>query len=687
MSIPDESGLRGGNRNIASAHKLADLGVPIFTGRLTSAGQPDRTDRRWNEWQKSQAGRRSHAAIDNWKPGLALCAVTGIVYDVLDMDPRNGGVNSLKIMDAELGDEGPELYWEVATPNGGRHFYIETMGIGSHNGFLPGLDLKGGKVDGSGRGFVWIPPTVRLALDNHRRSYRPVRVGPTPLNGAEKPDAFRNWVEKCLEQKTARTGQGRTESDELQRECLAAGPGEQRTALLRYVHELERRGLRKPEILTLLKDLCKSGLKAFNPRDPWYPARGGDPERHLKALFHKEGVVIADATEDEAETLAGAEPIRPAGFRTLEGIRAGHVSWLWPGYLAFHELTMLDGEKGQGKTFIVHDIAARATRGLPMPGQDMPFSGPMKVFLFGDEGNLETVTAPRLIAAGASMGNICIPDLSKLKKKRGQLTYDGEPLALPAGAELMGRIIKASGAMFAIWDPITDFLDESINTNNDASVRRALRPLAAVLANLGVSGMAIRHMNKGVGQSARYRGGGSTAFQNRARVHLVCGRLPRGAYEHQSASAIVDAEYGLAMIDTNLSKRVEGVLCYDVTDSDIELDGREGSWVGRIEWRGHTESMSADALVSAGPKKRGPEATVQKDMIMLLDGLFAEKDTWSAREIEEQLRNAGIDVRDKSTLQKAKNALGVRSLPVRRRGAAGVTGWVWTVRPEKNKMK
>ena len=74
---------------------------------------------------------------------------------MLDIDPRNGGAESLRLLAAELGENAPEIYWRVATPSGGKHFYIASLDIGKHIGFMPGLDLLG-------RGaFAFLPPTVR----------------------------------------------------------------------------------------------------------------------------------------------------------------------------------------------------------------------------------------------------------------------------------------------------------------------------------------------------------------------------------------------------------------------------------------------------------------------------------------------------------------------------------------------
>src|SRR5215469_7991368 len=151
----------------------------------------------------------------------------------------------------------------------------------------------------------------------------------------------------------------------------------------------------------------------------------------------------------------------------------------------------------------------------------------------------------------------------------------------------MLEMIRQSGAALVIWDPIMDYLQEDIQTGIDASVRRALDPIARGLEQLGVAGLSVRHMNKDPKAAARHRGGGSTAFQNRARVHLVTGRL---AEEYSECGT-----FGLAMVDNNFTRRVDGTLTFDVVDSDIKLDNR-GNMIGKIEWHDLEEDITTDTL-------------------------------------------------------------------------------------------
>ncbi len=82
---------------MATARVLIDLGVPLFVARPDLAinggwraeGGHNKTGFWFPDgWPTTVC---SYDVLDRWQPGDALCAVTGVRLDVLDVDPRNGG--------------------------------------------------------------------------------------------------------------------------------------------------------------------------------------------------------------------------------------------------------------------------------------------------------------------------------------------------------------------------------------------------------------------------------------------------------------------------------------------------------------------------------------------------------------------------------------------------------------------
>jgi hypothetical protein len=125
-------------------------------------------------WQRTQPDPR---ALGDYRPGDALGMVCGHGLDGVDTDPRSGGEESR----AGLAADGamPRVYGVAETPSGGTHELVAAMGIRSRDNVRPGLDVKAGAPDGTGRGFLFIAPTKkRSKLDGKVREYQ----------WAERPD-------------------------------------------------------------------------------------------------------------------------------------------------------------------------------------------------------------------------------------------------------------------------------------------------------------------------------------------------------------------------------------------------------------------------------------------------------------------------------------------------------------------
>lgn len=147
------------------------------------------------------------SALNGWKPDSAVCAVTGVQFDVIDVDPRNGGDVSLAALrDARVL---PPIYGEVQTPSGGVHLYIARTGFRKGSP-AAGIDLQAGDANGKGRGFVFIPHTMRASkVDGKQRLYKVTQPidWEAMRHGANHPDAEiwlrflharlgANWIER-----------------------------------------------------------------------------------------------------------------------------------------------------------------------------------------------------------------------------------------------------------------------------------------------------------------------------------------------------------------------------------------------------------------------------------------------------------------------------------------------------------
>jgi AAA domain len=178
-----------GRRDLDIARGLARAGIPVFLAR--PALSPDGT---WDAaggtggcgyrlptgWQHTKA---DPAVLDSWRDGWAVCAVMGHGLDALDTDPRHDGdIERSLLVEAGVW---PRTYAEAATPSGGTHELVASLGVASRDGLRPGVDLKAGQ-NGTGRGFVFIAPT-------RRRSKVTFELNPYHWTRPPDLDAWAEW--------------------------------------------------------------------------------------------------------------------------------------------------------------------------------------------------------------------------------------------------------------------------------------------------------------------------------------------------------------------------------------------------------------------------------------------------------------------------------------------------------------
>ena len=672
MSIPSgtDSALA---RALRDAQTLVELGVPVITGPLDRDGNP--TGPRWNGWQRTRPNLRP---VERWQPGEAVGAVTGSVFDVIDMDPRNGGQASLTAMADALGDNAPAEYWRVATSSGGRHIYIAPLGLGTHNGFMPGLDLK------SAGGFVFVPPTVRpskaAANAGEPVAYRAL----TPLARPPRKDMtgghIRDFITECLAGRNGSGGGQRRALTTLEEACLAAPNGSQRDALLALVTELSRQNDDDEYVVWRVMKVVAE-MENFSPRRPWR-------EKDVRGLLYAEGKrPMPDASGEELRDLLemkdGSGPMvaqAVGGLKRLSTVERKLTEWLWYRYLAFGDASLVDAAAGMSKSTVALDIIARATRGLPMPGEDEAKSGPLNCLLLAPEDREEVLLA-RVEAAGGDPDKVFIVNftLRHTRGKRGakgrEVAYLGDQLiTFPENVERFHNWIREYGIGLVVIDPISAFLGEGVNPNSDPSVRRALEPFVVVLGMEHCSAWLIRHFNKDRSQSAGHRGGGSVAFGAVARTHLIAGELPT---DFDS-----EATHALAIVKSNNVRRRKGVaLGYLIEDSEVEADDA-GTMIPRVRWVGEV-SVDTDVLANGEKSRRGPEPVTQLRWRELLSGLFAERDRWPVDAVREQAEQAGLSW-DHKVYDKVLPDLGIRKVRVAKRGSSrGSADHYWTTRKAK----
>lgn len=253
------------SQDLDTARRLAELGVPLFVAKPNS-----KIPGEFFYPKKWEQTKPDPAVVGRWKPGMALCAVTGVLFDVIDPDPRNGGPETdeeLAEFFAEIGD--PPVYGEVWTPSGGTHHWIGRTGVRKDK-LGDGVDLQAGADDGNGRGFVFIPPTVR---PDRREGIDAVRAYGWAREPDERPARLGadSTLVRLLATKSAMGESGDGEKTFLKlslEEMLQNGipVGHRDDELTRLVWECVREGLSKEVAYGLWQAVtakCENGERDF----------------------------------------------------------------------------------------------------------------------------------------------------------------------------------------------------------------------------------------------------------------------------------------------------------------------------------------------------------------------------------------------------------------------------------------
>lgn len=330
----------------------------------------------------------------------------------------------------------------------------------------------------------------------------------------------------------------------------------------------------------------------------------------------------------------------------LSDVQPQRVEWLWPRRIPSGKLTILDGDPGLGKSVLTLDLAARVSRGWPMPeGEPGEDRVPAGVVILTAEDGLDDTVVPRLIAAGADLTRILALDMvwdSEGKSK--QLP------CLPDDAPCIATAARKIGAALIIVDPMTAYLGERINSHRDADCRRALWPLAKIAEDTGAGVIVVRHLNKAGSSNPLYRGGGSIGLIGAARSGLLLARDPDNPDRRV-----------LAATKCNLTKMPSSL--------GLALSAAENGAL-RIGWIGPSPHTAETLLaVAEDDEERGAVVEASDVLRSVLIGRRL------AADVKREARQAGVS---EISLRRAKALLGVRS---ERQGFGPEGEWYWFLPP------
>lgn len=310
-------------------------------------------------------------------------------------------------------------------------------------------------------------------------------------------------------------------------------------------------------------------------------------------------------------------------FQQLAEFMPTEIEWLWFPYIAYGKITLLQGDPGEGKSTIAIDIAARLSRGMPMPDGSI-VSEPQTILYLCQEDGIGDTIIPRLMKCGADCERI------------GCLT--GDEITLQ-DQELTDVIFKHAIKLLIV-DPIQDYWSQDLDMQRASSVRRQMRQIAVMATKTKCAVILIGHLNKREGANILHRGLGSVDIVAAARSVLQVSRL-----DNQPTIRVI------SQIKNNLAAAGD--------DFAFELDPEHGlQWIGPIDIHEESELLAAEVRNARISKQ---EIAAERLIEWLADNDLA------ANEIESRLNAMGITYR---TAKYVKQELGIRSVKK-------ADGWYW----------
>jgi hypothetical protein len=197
-----------------------------------------------------------------------------------------------------------------------------------------------------------------------------------------------------------------------------------------------------------------------------------------------------------------------AVFTSLADVKPEAVQWLWPGRIPFGKVTLLESEPGVGKSTLTLELAARVSRGAPLP-LEKTHAAPANVVIFsGDDGLADTVR-PRLEVADADLSRIwsvdCEIDLEDLAQiKPALIILDPLPCYICLACERnpidvmrnLGKLAKETGAAILAVQCVSDDMKDNWTPEFYGTPRTVLQltPVGHGGRRLALSKSNLRHM-------------------------------------------------------------------------------------------------------------------------------------------------------------------------------------------------
>ena len=262
-------------------------------------------------------------------------------------------------------------------------------------------------------------------------------------------------------------------------------------------------------------------------------------------LHFREKPKGAEKLHRKADIDESREEKEPRGlfkFVPMSEIQEEEIDWLWYPYLARKTLSILEGDPGQGKSYMAMMVAgAIATDGMTLPCKKKGKKiGHGPVVYFDIENNAASVTKVRLKYNG-------FDNLNNYYAVEQAFSIED----MDAIEEIYEYLEQIKPAL-VVFDTLNTYIGKA-DTHKASEATQAMNMFKQIADDFNCAVLVLRHLTKSTG-SAINRGQGSIAFAGSARVVMVVGLDP----EDTETRVMAIVKGNLAPLPGGLAFRIEG---------------------------------------------------------------------------------------------------------------------------------
>ncbi len=336
--------------------------------------------------------------------------------------------------------------------------------------------------------------------------------------------------------------------------------------------------------------------------------------------------------------VAQKEDNSPVCYRA-SSVKPRAVQWLWPNRVPLGKLTTFAGHGGLGKTFVLLDMTARVTTGVPWP-DGAAGSSPSSVLFISGEDDPDDTLVPRLIELKADLDRVLFLKTARLER----FTL--------ADLDTLDKALEQNGedVRLVVIDPPTAYL-AGTDDHKNAELRQLLTPLQEWAKYWNSTIIFNTHVNKG--------GAGKVEAMARVMGSVAWTTAVRSAHMFAKDPDDLTKRVFIPM-KNNIGPERKG-LSYRIDARPNEMAHVE--WLGEIDT---TADQAVNAPLGTGRQKVAAEWLIDR---------FRERREWLSDDLFRAAKEHGVS---RNAVFEAKKVLNLPTARVET-GEGGTKTYLWWV--------